>query len=94
MHFASFLSGEFTTMAVINLPEKKPAKHTSVQWPNPWHAAATADAAATFYFAKRKARQLCCQSYPKSLTLLPHMAAQELIKFRFYVPNGSQNIIG
>ena len=30
VHLASFLSGRFTTMAVINLPEKKLAKHTSV----------------------------------------------------------------
>jgi hypothetical protein len=28
--FASFLSGGFTTMTVINTPEKKLAKHTSV----------------------------------------------------------------
>ena len=32
MRFTSFLSGGFTTMAVINPPEKKLAKHTSVQW--------------------------------------------------------------
>ena len=30
VHFASFLSGEFTTMAVINPSEKKLAKRTSV----------------------------------------------------------------
>ena len=30
MHFASFLSGGFTTMAVINTPERKLDKHTSV----------------------------------------------------------------
>ena len=30
MHFASFLSGGFTTMAVINPPERKLAKRTSV----------------------------------------------------------------
>jgi hypothetical protein len=42
------------------------------QWPNPWHAAD----AATFYFAKK--RQDSCAV---SLTLLPHMVAQELIKF-------------
>ena len=30
--FASFLSGEFTNMAVINPPEKKLAKRTSVHW--------------------------------------------------------------
>ena len=30
MHFASFLSGGFTTMAVMNPPEKKLEKHTSV----------------------------------------------------------------
>ena len=29
--FVSFLSGGFTTMAVINLPESKLAKRTSVQ---------------------------------------------------------------
>ena len=28
--FANFLSGGFTTMAVMNLPEKKLEKHTSV----------------------------------------------------------------
>ena len=32
MHFASLLSGGFTTMVVINPPEKKLANHTSVQW--------------------------------------------------------------
>ena len=32
VRFASFLSGGFTTMAVINSPEKKLAKRTSVQW--------------------------------------------------------------
>ena len=31
VHFDSFLSGEFTTKAVINPPERKLAKHTSVQ---------------------------------------------------------------
>ena len=31
VHFASFLSGGFTSMAVINSPERKLAKHTSVQ---------------------------------------------------------------
>ena len=30
--FASFRSGGFTTMAVINQPEKKVAKRTSVHW--------------------------------------------------------------
>ena len=30
MHFDSFLSGEFTTMAVLNPPERKLAKRTSV----------------------------------------------------------------
>ena len=30
MRFASFLSGEFTTMAVINPPERKLTKRTSV----------------------------------------------------------------
>ena len=34
VHFDSFLSGEFTTKAVINPPERKLAKHTSVQWSN------------------------------------------------------------
>ena len=29
--FADFLSGGFTTMAVINSPERKLAKHTSVE---------------------------------------------------------------
>ena len=32
VHFASFLSGGFTTMAVINPPEKNLANRTSVQW--------------------------------------------------------------
>jgi len=32
VRFASFLSGGFTTMAVINQPEKKLAKRTSVQY--------------------------------------------------------------
>jgi hypothetical protein len=32
--FASFLSGGFTTMAVINPPEKKLAEHISVEWGN------------------------------------------------------------
>ena len=31
VHFASFLSSEFTTMAVMNTPEKKLEKRTSVQ---------------------------------------------------------------
>ena len=31
VHFASFLSGGFTTMAVMDPPEKKLEKHTSVQ---------------------------------------------------------------
>ena len=31
VHFASFLPGGFTTMAVINPPESKLAKRTSVQ---------------------------------------------------------------
>ena len=31
MHFASFLSGGFTTMAAINPPESKLAKRNSVQ---------------------------------------------------------------
>ena len=31
VRFASFLSGGFTTMAVINPPERKLAKRTSVQ---------------------------------------------------------------
>ena len=32
VRFASFLSSGFTTMAVMNPPEKKLEKHTSVQW--------------------------------------------------------------
>ena len=32
VRFASFLSGGFTTMAVINPPERKLAKRTSVYW--------------------------------------------------------------
>ena len=32
MHFASFLSGGFITAIVVNLPERKPAKRTSVHW--------------------------------------------------------------
>ena len=32
VRFASFLSGGFTTVAVINPPEKKLANRTSVQW--------------------------------------------------------------
>ena len=32
VRFASFLSGEFTSMAVINPPERKLAKRTSVQY--------------------------------------------------------------
>ena len=32
MHFASFLSGGFTTMTVINPPETKLAKRTSVHY--------------------------------------------------------------
>ena len=32
VRFASLFSGEFTTMAVINTPERKLAKRTSVQW--------------------------------------------------------------
>ena len=32
VHFASFLSGGFTAVAVINPPEKKLVKCTSVQW--------------------------------------------------------------
>ena len=35
MRFASFLSGEFTTMAVINPPERKLTKRTSVQYYEP-----------------------------------------------------------
>ena len=34
MHFASFLSGGFATMAVINPSERKLAKHISVHWLN------------------------------------------------------------
>ena len=32
--FASFLSGGFTTMAVMNPPEKRLKKHTSLHCPN------------------------------------------------------------
>ena len=32
VHFASFLFGGFTTMAVMNPPEKKLKKRTSVHW--------------------------------------------------------------
>ena len=32
MRFATFLSGGFTTMIVMNPPEKKLEKRTSVQW--------------------------------------------------------------
>ena len=32
MRFASFFSGGFTTMAVMNPPEKELGKHTSVHW--------------------------------------------------------------
>ena len=32
VHFASFLSGGFTTVAVINPPERKLAKRTPVYW--------------------------------------------------------------
>ena len=32
--FASFLSGEFTTMSVINPTERKLAKRSTVQWSN------------------------------------------------------------
>ena len=32
VHFVSFLFGRFTTMAVINPPERKLANRTSVQW--------------------------------------------------------------
>ena len=32
VHFISFLSGGFTTTAVIKPPETKLAKRTSVQW--------------------------------------------------------------
>ena len=32
MRFANFLSGGFTTMAVMNPPEKKLGKRTSVHW--------------------------------------------------------------
>ena len=32
VRFASFLSGGFTTMAVMNPPEKKLEKRTSVDW--------------------------------------------------------------
>ena len=32
MHFNTFLSGGFTAMTVINPPERKLAKRTSVHW--------------------------------------------------------------
>jgi hypothetical protein len=32
VHFSSLLSGGFTTMAVINPPERKLGKRTSVHW--------------------------------------------------------------
>jgi hypothetical protein len=32
VRFASFLSGDFITMAVIDLPERKLAKRISVHW--------------------------------------------------------------
>ena len=32
VHFASFLSGGFITAIVVNPPERKLAKNTSVQW--------------------------------------------------------------
>ena len=32
VRFSSFLSGRFTTMAVMNPPEKKLKKRTSVHW--------------------------------------------------------------
>ena len=35
VNFASFLSGGFTTMAIINPPERKLAKRTSVMWTGP-----------------------------------------------------------
>ena len=35
VRFATFLSGGFTTIAVINPPERKLAKRTSVQCMNP-----------------------------------------------------------
>ena len=38
VRFASFLSSGFTTMAVINLPERKQAKRTSVQCSYNLHA--------------------------------------------------------
>ena len=34
VHFASFLSGGFITAIVVNPPERKLAKRTSVQWYN------------------------------------------------------------
>jgi hypothetical protein len=34
VHFASFLSGGFITAIVVNPPERKLAKRTSVQWPD------------------------------------------------------------
>ena len=35
MRFASFLSGKFTTMAVMNSPERNVAKLSSLHWVNP-----------------------------------------------------------
>jgi hypothetical protein len=32
VHFASFLSGGFITAIVVNPPERRLAKRTSVQW--------------------------------------------------------------
>ena len=36
VHFASFLSGRFITVIVLNPPKKKLAKRTSVQWCRIW----------------------------------------------------------
>ena len=36
VRFTNLLSGEFTTMAVINPLERKLAKRTSVQWAKAW----------------------------------------------------------
>ena len=42
VHFASLLSSGFTTMAVINPPERKLAKRTNVQCPS-WNFENTGD---------------------------------------------------
>ena len=56
VRFASLLFGGFTTMAVINPPEKKLTNRTSVQW-RPHHRHATA-ATTALYYAKFKVLDL------------------------------------